>query len=339
MPKVTPAARLEGGRTPTFPCADASASSECAPKKWGNGLTIAGYYLTPEGIVLGADSTSSALTESGMHYLDFNQKIFQLGESSTLGLMTWGLGAIGTKSYRTLVAELADQLKSAPPQSVAEVTQRWTDMIWPLYDASPLALRFKALAAKPSAAAKAPGSRTDKEEKEFANLSSGLVLGFCIAGYVLPDRTPVACWVSFAPNAAKPTPTVVTAESAQWWGVPNIVSRLVLGSDPNLRAAILNSKKWSGTPGELDAILATQRLAHSSLPIRDAVDYVHSCIYSTIKAMKFSSFLQVCGGPIEIAVITTDRKFRWVRHKPWDAAIIDGESDVRTSHHHEHRTV
>jgi len=59
--------------------------------------------------------------------------------------------------------------------------------------------------------------------------------------------------------------------------------------------------------------------------MRDAIDYVHSAIYCTIKAMKFSTGAQVCGGPIEIAVITSDRKFRWVRHKPWDAAIEDGD--------------
>lgn len=58
--------------------------------------------------------------------------------------------------------------------------------------------------------------------------------------------------------------------------------------------------------------------------MRDAVDYVHSCIYCTIKAMKFSNLSQVCGGPIEVAVITADRRFRWVRHKSWDAAIADG---------------
>jgi len=42
------------------------------------------------------------------------------------------------------------------------------------------------------------------------------------------------------------------------------------------------------------------------------------------KAMKFSHMAPVCGGPVEIAVITTDRKFRWVRHKKFDAAIGEG---------------
>jgi hypothetical protein len=64
------------------------------------------------------------------------------------------------------------------------------------------------------------------------------------------------------------------------------------------------------------------------LPIRDAIDFVHSSIYSTIKALKFSQFPQVCGGPIEIAVITSDRPFRWVRHKRFDAAITEQEGEA-----------
>jgi F420-0:gamma-glutamyl ligase len=43
-----------------------------------------------------------------------------------------------------------------------------------------------------------------------------------------------------------------------------------------------------------------------------------------IKTMKFSHMAPVCGGPVEIAVVTTDRKFRWVRHKQSDAAIGEG---------------
>ncbi len=65
------------------------------------------------------------------------------------------------------------------------------------------------------------------------------------------------------------------------------------------------------------------------LPIREAIDWVHASIYATIKTMKFSHMAPVCGGPIEIAVITTDRQFRWVRHKSLDAAVAyDGFSHV-----------
>ena len=267
-----------------------------------------------------------------MHYFDFNQKIFQIGDASTLGLLTWGLGSLGSTSYRTLLAKLDDGLKQQKPKSVAEVAARWVELIWPVYDSFDLTIKFRALTAKPARDPANANSRTEEEEKELSNLKAGLVLGFCIAGYVPSDRACVVCQMLFEPGLAKPVPKVHTVESFSWWGVPNIVSRLVFGADHNLKSAILASGKWTGTPAEYDAILANQRLVHASLPIRDAVDYVHSSIYCTIKAMKFSSFPQVCGGPIEIAVITSDRKFRWVRHKAWDAAITDGEADARSFH-------
>jgi hypothetical protein len=58
-----------------------------------------------------------------------------------------------------------------------------------------------------------------------------------------------------------------------------------------------------------------------SMPLRDAIELVHSMIDATIKAMKFSQLAHTCGGPIEVAVVTTDRPFRWVKHKPFDVAL------------------
>ena len=87
----------------------------------------------------------------------------------------------------------------------------------------------------------------------------------------------------------------------------------------------VNSGHWNGTAQDLDAVTSQHALAHPIVPIRDAIDFVHACIHSTIRAMKFSRHSQICGGPIELAVVTADRNFRWVRHKPWDAAITEGD--------------
>jgi hypothetical protein len=107
-------------------------------------------------------------------------------------------------------------------------------------------------------------------------------------------------------------------------GVPNMIHRLFFGTDDAIQSSILTSGMWKGNPQDLSALLAQHNLIHPVLPIRDAIDFVYTCIYSTTKAIKFSNRLQVCGGPIEIAVITTDREFRWVRHKQWDTAINEG---------------
>jgi len=100
-----------------------------------------------------------------------------------------------------------------------------------------------------------------------------------------------------------------------------MIHRLIHGCDEEFIGRLVSSGKWRGTPQDLQAVINPGRLQQPIMPIRDAVDFVHTCISSTIKALKFSTFSQICGGPIELAVVTTDRKFRWVRHKDWDAAV------------------
>jgi hypothetical protein len=293
----------------------------------GAQVTIAACYVTPEGVVLGADSTASAMLDGGFHYFNFNQKVFEIGEpgTGTLGLVTWGLGGLGPKSYRTLAAQLADSLDATPPASVAEVVSRWIDAFWTEY--SPLITGCQTLNKKlpfdPNANPPDPAARTKAEEEELEQLKRGLVVGFCLGGYVQPSRNPEAYVVTFDPLAGKPAATPI-GMSWSFWGAPNMIQRLMFGCDDALKTAFLQSGKWTGTPAELDTLVEQHKLATPYLPIREAVDFVHACIASTIKAMKFSSLAQVCGGPIEIGVITTDRRFRWVRHKDFDAAITDG---------------
>ena len=270
-------------------------------------LTIAMCYLSPEGIVLGADSTASFTHPDGsFHYFNHAQKLFRVGETGSVGVLTWGLGGLSGISYRTLIAELADDLEATPPANMLDVADRWAGRFWAAYSdrLSSAIKRCKDLGAK-----SAP--------------TPGLVVGFCIAGAVLPSRATSAYEVVFEPLADEPTPKAVSG--SPMWGAPNMIQRLMAGYDPKLRGALISSGKWSGSEPELDNLLGQHRLSHAILPIREAIDFVHTCIYSTIKALKFSSLKQICGGPIEIAVITTDRQFRWVKHKAFDAAITEGD--------------
>jgi len=291
--------------------------------------------MSPEGLVLGADSTSSTFISSGpgatgYHYLNHNQKLFELGENATIGMMTWGLAGLPTISYRTLIAQFSDELSSKNPKNVQEIADRWSHHFWNAYQQDPqinaLMGVVRTLEQKQPHDPGNPASRTRDEEQQLAGLKNNLFVGFCIAGYWLPDRTPLAYEILFGPDLqASPKPrTILQPGSYAFWGMPNMIKRLMWGADESLRGMILQSGKWNGTPAELDSLFNGFQLGTPILPIRDAIDFVHSCIHSTIKAMKFSSLFQVCGGPIEIAVITTDRRFRWVRHKPWDVAIMEG---------------
>ena len=121
-------------------------------------------------------------------------------------------------------------------------------------------------------------------------------------------------------------PVELPMHNPSFWGAPNMIIRLLKGCDWGLRQSILKSGFWRATEQDLDSLIGNHTLGHGILPIRDAIDFTHACINSTIKALKLSNLSQICGGPIEIAVITADRRFRWVRHKPWDAAIFEGET-------------
>lgn len=110
-------------------------------------MTIAGVYLCPEGVVLAADSTMSAPTAEGLHYFNHNQKIFEVGEDATLGLVTWGLASFGELSIRTAVADLAQSLMKKPAKTIDEVGARWIDQVWNKYQSMPLMVAFKALEA------------------------------------------------------------------------------------------------------------------------------------------------------------------------------------------------
>ena len=295
-------------------------------------LTIAMCYVSPEGVVFGADSTSSVtLDPGGFHYFNHAQKIFEIGEGSTVGLAIYGLGGLAEKSHRSLVAQLSDHLRATPPTSVSDVAVAWIDIFWAAYTAhpeyQPSTTRCVALEAKaphdPTQPA-APGVRTKDEEDELLRIRLSLFVGFVIGGHMLPDRTPGAFEVQFDPARGKPVPVPVAIGSVAFRGAPNIIQRLLFGCDDEFFQNILDSPHWQGNAADLAAVRAKHILSHPLLPIRDAVDFVHSCIASTIKAFKFSNMSQVCGGPIELAVITTDRQFRWVRHKGWDAAVLEG---------------
>lgn len=297
-------------------------------------MTIAACYLSPEGLVLGADSTSTYANPDGHHYFNHAQKLFEVGENSSLGIVTWGLGGLAVSSYRMLIAQLADDLILKPPATVAEVAQRWCDHFWQAYTSAsflgPMFQRRDVLKAKSEhvpGQPDSPGVRTEDEENEFARLLNTLGVGFCLGGHVPNNRTPAAYEVVIDPLAAtKPTPMALPVGAQKFWGVPNLILRLIRGCDIGLRYKILTSGKWSGTEAEFDALIDQFTLQHpGTVPIRDAIDFTYTCILSTIKAMKFSNLPQVCGGPIEIAVITNDRNFRWVRHKSLDAAIAEGD--------------
>src|SRR5258708_2959550 len=74
-------------------------------------MRVGACYVSGEGVVFGADSTTTMLvagrgiaTDHSEHHFEHAQKIFEIGEGSTLGVVTWGMGNLEDVSFRTLIA-------------------------------------------------------------------------------------------------------------------------------------------------------------------------------------------------------------------------------------------
>ncbi len=211
-------------------------------------MTIAACYVSPEGVVLGADSTSTYGSPFGPHYYNHAQKLFQIGEDSTLEIVTWGLGGLGVSSHRMLAALLADDLSGRKPVTVLDVATRWRDQFWDAYTTSgALAqqLQFlRTMAARPTYDATAnppqPKGRISPEVQvlQISAVRETLTAGLSIGGFVLPDRTPSAFEMIFDPIGPKPVPTAIAYSSHKFWGVPNIFVVLSMDATTALLTAL-----------------------------------------------------------------------------------------------------
>ncbi len=266
-------------------------------------MTIAAAYLTSDGVVLGADSTTTVLVSGGVGQL-FNcgQKVFEVGRDSRLGVCTWGAGGLCGTSHRTLVARLADRL-DLNSVTVQEAANTFMGIVSEAYGTGD-------------------------------NIG---FLGYIVGGWNPKTHTPDCYEIIFEPKVA-PKCNAFNVGQASFYGHPEFFGRVFKGYDAGLRTMVLTKLKEMhlGVPDDKLADALDQAFAEASpklecagftdLPIREAIDFVHMYLHLTVKAFKFRFGPAVCGGPIEIAFISTDRQFRWVTHKDFARAIYDQEA-------------
>jgi len=270
-------------------------------------VTIAAAYLVSEGVVFGADSstTISVRTPVGgagvLQVLSHAQKVFEVGENSRLGVCTWGAGSIGDISHRTIIACLADKMgEDTSVQNAAEVLGGTVEPL------------------------------VKKASVEF--------VGYYLGGWNPKTHEPACFKVEVTPNGSKVD--ALTLGLCSFSGMPFFFTRVFRGFDPrlsqNLREEIKRLLPPGGVPTDFDNIFdqafkkASDPLiaaGHKDLPIREAIDFIHSYLHITVKAMKFSFGAPSAGGPIEIGFVSTDRRFRWVRHKSFASAILEEEAE------------
>jgi hypothetical protein len=265
-------------------------------------VTIAAAFLTGEGIVLGADSTTTVVAAGqGVAQLFNNaQKVFEVGipGAARFALATWGNGVLGNLTHRQSAATLAGKIG-------ADTTLDG-------------AVAFLVEIAEQAGALASP-----------------------LVGYFLGGTDPGSCVprcfkIIFADGKA--IKTELQHGQVIFEGMPDFFTRMFYGFDPKLPGALINAL-LPKVAGKLPDAEATQMCVEAvnealatiprgfaaHLPLRDAIDFVHTYLHLTIKAFKFRMGPPVCGGAIEIGFVSADRPFRWVCHKKFDSAIYQTE--------------
>lgn len=274
-------------------------------------MTLACAFMVSEGVVFGADSTTTvAIGADVVQLLNHAQKVFEVGRAGRgrMAICTWGAGRAGLTSHRTIAARLGDAVgRKTTPREAADVLARLV------------------------VEASAPVVNTGQPPG---------VLGYFLGGST-SDREPFCFQLTFDKGQLTTVDSLIVGE-ARFEGAPQLFKRAYRGFDPDLpvslHAALEKRLVPQLVPSDdfqklfveafIEAAATLAPSGHRDMPIREAIDFCHMYLHLTIKGFKFRFGPPVVGGPVELAFVSTDRQFRWVRHKPFDSAIEEQDGGL-----------
>jgi hypothetical protein len=142
-----------------------------------------------------------------------------------------------------------------------------------------------------------------------------LVSGYS-SGQFFPEQ-----WLFSIPGSTKPEtirPDVDGKPSfgANWYGLSDAIVRLHHGRDDQLIVKLAEHFKVS----KEEIMELTKELQYpvyfNGMPLQDAIDYATYLVNVAIGRFRFVIGAPLCGGEIDVAVITPNQ-FTWVNRKSW----------------------
>lgn len=257
----------------------------------------------PEGLVLATESRLTLTrTETRFHppgittrlhvNYDHATKLFSLEEPHRyVGIVTYGLGAIGLRSIFSFIPEFERDLLSER-LSIQEYAQRLSEFYH------------------------AQWKRTIPDGQDAAPIT------FVVAGFN-EDEAYGRVYAFDIPSRPKPqelnrgTPDEPEF-GITWGGQKEFVDRLLQGYDQRMLQIIsehlqLNQKAIDDIRARLEPL--AMQLPLGIMPLQDCVDTALLILRTTIDAQKLTADIRGCGGPIDIATITRTEGFRFVQQK------------------------
>lgn len=296
--------------------------------------------LTPEGIVLAADSRQTYRNHKGMARVgsDSASKVFKL--SARVGLIVAGLAFLPENNVPKNVSRFIEEFKKsiAASDSVKEISTKLKNFFEEAY---PYKEELNKLPTQIKADLQRQGyeiieiKKGNKNVKfkfktpdgvEKAGVAGVDPLQFIVAGYN-SDGTHQAVMVHIpGDNEVKRDSKKAGQEyGASWIGQTDVISRIVLGFDGRIGSLPVFQKLAE----ELGQEAIKQQLGNleyviqwGTMTLQDGIDFSTLAIETTTALQRFSDGVRGdpgdipgVGGPVDVAVITPGHGFVWVSKK------------------------
>lgn len=284
-------------------------------------MTICVSVKVSEGLVLAADSTAviqgilqhpSGQTASGiLKTYDHARKLSHI-KDYPIGTLTWGTYLVGSRSVESLIKEYEHSLPSLeqeqekirrdPPNRGVEQNT---------YEYSVQTIAQGLLEHVKSFYFGQFGQKPKEEQIPLAILVSGYS-----SGEFFPEQWLVNLPESLELTQVRPDVNGKPSFGANWYGLSDAIVRLHWGRDDGAIAVLAEHFKVSTE--EIRQLLGGLQyvVPFEGMPLQDAIDYAVYLVNVVIGRFRFVVGAPLCGGAIDVAVITPN-SFTWIQRKSW----------------------
>jgi len=269
-------------------------------------MTVAIVITIYDGIVLASDSATTmsrwdATGDAAFRNVYNNaEKVFQLSSLVPVGIVTYGLGNIGPISVATLFKEIRKRIDgrsrdhqdwSLDPShyTVRQIAERVVDLIF------------------------------DEHYRPMVSEGQpGFSFGCKVAGYSAEALQPEVWGIEFR-GAQRPLPELVRAGGQcgiSCDGEPEAISRLVFGYSQHTVAVLKRAGVADDAIARFIALAGETFKAHliePPMPIADAADLAAFLVSLSCQFARFQPGNATVGGQAQIATITGEDGFKWIK--------------------------
>jgi hypothetical protein len=267
-------------------------------------MTLAVAFKGPEGLVLAADSrltltASLATGEQVVSYFDNATKLVGIEGQPYAGVLTYGLGAIGTSQPRSVLGFISEfETKLA-----AEHDARKKD-----------GARLKVVDI-----ARKLGEFYSEQWQKAAMPADSSPIFFLVAGFDEGEAYGRIYGIT-VPSALEPVAYCADYFGVRWGGESELANRLINGFDP--RASTVAKDQLKLTNAQVQGLEKkwTQELElsfpYQFLPLQDCVDLATFLVTMTSAVQSWTLVgSRGVGGAVDVATITRSQGFQAVKQK------------------------